>query len=91
MVSCLESGSGDRGISESLTTRTYLINAFWPVCFSSQCSDFEALSPDAWLQRQRSVSEEDFAKNPTRNRLVFLLNRTNHMSYHLGQALLASK
>jgi hypothetical protein len=39
---------------------------------------------------QRSI-QEDYAKDPTRNRLADLLSRTNHMSYHLGQITLALK
>jgi uncharacterized damage-inducible protein DinB len=54
-------------------------------------SCFESLSLEEWLQRHRAVSEEEYAKDPTRNRLAVLLNRTNHMSYHLGQAVLALK
>jgi len=38
-----------------------------------------------------AISEEDYAKNPARNRLAVLLNRTTHTSYHLGQALLAAE
>jgi hypothetical protein len=34
---------------------------------------------------------EDFLKNPLRNRLAVLMNRTGHLSYHLGQAALAPK
>jgi len=44
-----------------------------------------------WRQRHTAVSEEDFAKDPSRNRFAVLLSRTNHLSYHLGQALLALK
>jgi hypothetical protein len=35
------------------------------------------------------VSDEDFAKDPGRNRLAVVPSRTNHMSYHLGQIILA--
>jgi hypothetical protein len=35
------------------------------------------------------VSEEDFAKDPTRNRLAVVLSRTVHVSFHTGQAVLA--
>jgi hypothetical protein len=52
---------------------------------------FAKLSPSDWLQKHTSVSEEDFAKNPARNRFAVLLSRTNHLSYHLGQAVLATK
>ena len=52
---------------------------------------FAKLSPSDWLQKHTSVSEEDFAKNPARNRFAVLLSRTNHLSYHLGQAVLATR
>ena len=45
----------------------------------------EALRPEQWLERHTSVSEEDFEKDPSRNRLAVLLNRTNHASFHMGQ------
>lgn len=48
----------------------------------------EALSPKQWVGRHRAVSDEDFAKNPTRSCLTVVLNRTNHAGYHLGQLIL---
>ena len=44
-----------------------------------------------WVQRHSAVSEEDFAKDASRNRFSILLSRTNHLSYHLGQAVLGLK
>jgi len=52
---------------------------------------FATLSAADWLQKHASVSEEDFAKDPLRNRFAVLLSRTNHLSYHVGQAILATK
>ena len=52
---------------------------------------FEKLSWSDWLQRHSAVSEEDFAKDASRNRYAILLSRTNHLSYHLGQAVLGLK
>jgi hypothetical protein len=52
---------------------------------------FAKLSGTDWLHKHASVSEEDFAKDPLRNRFAILLGRTNHLSYHLGQAALAAK
>ena len=52
-------------------------------------SGVENFSADEWLKKHASVSQEDFAKDPTRNRLAVLLNRTNHASYHAGQITLA--
>jgi len=52
---------------------------------------FERMSSSDWLQRHSAASAEDFAKDNSRNRFAILLSRTNHLSYHLGQALLARK
>jgi hypothetical protein len=49
----------------------------------------ERFSPEEWLEKHTAVSEEDFAKDPGRNRLAVVLSRTNHVSYHLGQIMLA--
>jgi hypothetical protein len=52
---------------------------------------FEKMSWSDWLQRHSAVSAEDFAKDASRNRFAILLSRTNHLSYHLGQAVLGLK
>jgi hypothetical protein len=52
---------------------------------------FEEMSWSDWLQRHTAVSQEDFAKDASRNRFAILLSRTNHLSYHLGQAVLGLK
>ena len=50
-----------------------------------------SLSPAQWLEKHASVSAEDFAKDPSRNRFAILLNRTGHISFHLGQTALIAK
>jgi hypothetical protein len=52
---------------------------------------FEKISWAEWLGRHAAVSEEDFARDASRNRFAILLSRTNHLSYHLGQAVLGLK
>lgn len=47
-----------------------------------------SLSTDDWFKRHMAVSEEDFSKEPHRNKLNVVINRTNHLSYHLGQLIL---
>ena len=49
----------------------------------------ERFTPEEWLEKHAAVSDEDFAKDPGRYRLAVVLSRTNHMSYHLGQIMLA--
>ena len=43
------------------------------------------LQADDWFTRHNAVSEEDFLKEPHRNKLNIMINRTNHLSTHLGQ------
>lgn len=68
-----------------------LIKKGWNEVNGKLRDGFAKFSPGDWLQKHASVSEEDFAKDPLRNRFAILVSRTNHLSYHLGQAALASK
>ena len=63
----------------------------WNVVNAELWKGFEKMSSSDWLQRHTAVSEEDFAKDTSRNRFAILLSRTNHLSYHLGQAVLGLK
>ena len=63
----------------------------WNAVNAELWKGFEKMSSSDWLQRHAVVSEEDFAKDPSRNRFAILLSRTNHLSYHLGQAVLGRK
>ena len=67
------------------------LKQYWDEVNAKLHSQFASLSADEWLQRHYAMSEEDYAKDPTRNRLAVLLSRTNHTSYHLGQVILALK
>jgi hypothetical protein len=49
---------------------------------------FAELTPEQWLAGHATVSAEDFAAQPHRNRLSILLSRTSHLGYHLGQLML---
>jgi hypothetical protein len=51
----------------------------------------EKLSAPEWLERHDSVSAEDFAKEPWRNRMAVLLSRTTHAAMHEGQMRLVAK
>ena len=60
----------------------------WNVVNDGLRKGFEKMSWSDWVQRRSAVSEEDFAKDASRNRFAILLSRTSHLSYHLGQAVL---
>jgi uncharacterized damage-inducible protein DinB len=65
------------------------LKEYWDEVNGKLLSEFASLSANEWLLQHRAMSDEDYAKDPTRNRLAVLLSRTNHMSYHLGQIMLA--
>jgi hypothetical protein len=67
------------------------LRKYWDEVNGKLLSQFAGLSENEWLQRHNAMSEEDYAKDPTRNRLAVLLSRTNHMSYHWGRLTLALK
>jgi DinB superfamily len=67
------------------------IKKSWNEVNGKLLAGFERLSPAEWLQRHTSVSEEDFAKDPSRNRFAILLSRTGHITFHLGQTALIPK
>ncbi len=52
---------------------------------------FNNFSIEEWFQRHTAISEADFEKEPHRNRLNVLLNRTSHLANHLGQLIFLKK
>jgi hypothetical protein len=67
------------------------IKKAWDDVNNTLLAGFASLSGTAWLQKHAAVSDEEFAKDPLRNRFAVLLNRTTHISFHLGQTALISK
>jgi len=68
-----------------------LVRKAWREVNGRLFEGFANLSAADWLKKHGAVSEEDFAKEPLRNRLAILLSRTNHLAYHLGQTALRPK
>ena len=67
------------------------LRKYWKTVNEMLASYIDRLQPEEWLHKHTAVSEEDFKKEPHRNRLNVLLNRTNHASYHFGQLALLKK
>jgi len=61
------------------------LKAYWAAVHTELNTLFATLTPAEWFHRHNSVSDEDFAKDPTRNKLNVLLNRAGHIAYHIGQ------
>jgi len=65
------------------------MKAAWSAVHERLDSAMRKLTPAEWVERHASVSEEDFVKEPHRNRMALLLSRTSHVAYHVGQVVLA--
>lgn len=61
---------------------------YWKEVNNVLSEKFSKLSIEEWFQKHNAVSEVDFAKEPHRNKLNVVINRTNHLANHLGQLLL---
>jgi hypothetical protein len=64
------------------------LKAQWVAQNEKTTALFAGLSPDEWFSRHSNISQQDFEKEPHRNRLNVLLVRTNHLSNHRGQLTL---
>lgn len=64
---------------------------FWPEVNNKLSQHFNQMTTEEWFKKHTSVSEEDFDKEPHRNKLNVLLSRTNHLAYHLGQLAFLKK
>ncbi len=63
------------------------LKEYWTKLNEVLAGHFAALSGAGWLSRHTRVSEEDFQKDPLRNKLNVLIGRIGHMNYHRGQLI----
>ncbi len=63
----------------------------WKKVSSSLAGHMGVVKTEEWFKKHNAVSEENFIKEPHRNKLNILINRTNHLSYHLGQLTFLKK
>ena len=77
----------DRSVELKVTAQS--LKSAWDKINQRLWEGFSKFSPADWAGRHTAVSEEDFEREPHRNRFTVLLGRTAHLAYHLGQATLA--
>jgi hypothetical protein len=75
--------------SVQLTVSAQSLKAAWQEINQKLWEGFAKFSPSDWAQGHTAVSEQDFEREPHRNRFTVLLERTAHLAYHVGQAALA--
>lgn len=67
------------------------LRSYWKKLNDILSVKFNQMSTSDWFAKHAAISAEDFAKEPERNKLNVLINRTNHLAYHLGQLQLVKK
>jgi DinB superfamily len=65
-----------------------VLKDYWKQVNETLATHFASMETETWFQKHTSVTEEVFAREPHRNKLNVLINRTNHQSYHIGQLVL---
>lgn len=76
----------DRAVVQTLSGAE--LKGIWNEINEGLWLGFSKLSASDWLAKHTAVSEEDFVREPHRNRYTILLTRTSHLAYHFGQAIL---
>jgi uncharacterized damage-inducible protein DinB len=81
----------ERGTNQSgHLSKAELLNK-WIVIVSELDRAFKRMSEKEWHARHMAVSEEDFKKEPHRNKLNVMLSRVTHKASHLGQMAMQPK
>ena len=75
--------------SVQVTVSVQSLKTAWQEINQKLWDGFLQFSASDWTERHTAVSEEDFEREPHRNRFTVLLGRTVHLAYHVGQATLA--
>ncbi|MEO6610872.1 MAG: DinB family protein [Chitinophagaceae bacterium] len=78
--------SPDRSVAEIPTAKE--LRTYWKNLNAVLKKNFDSLEPAEWFQKHSAVSDEDFSKEPHRNKLNIIITRTTHLAYHQGQFIL---
>jgi hypothetical protein len=61
------------------------LKKYWNKINETLTAHFDSMKAEDWFSRHTAVSAEDFVKEPHRNKLNVLINRSVHQGYHIGQ------
>ncbi len=75
----------ERGTNQSGHLSKADLDKKWKDISAALDTAFKSWSEQDWLSKHTAVSEEDFKKEPHRNRLNVMLSRVAHKASHLGQ------
>lgn len=75
----------ERGSNQSGHLSKAELTERWKKILAELDRAFQAMSEAEWMGRHQAVTEEDFKKEPHRNKLNVMLSRVGHKASHLGQ------
>jgi len=61
------------------------LRSMWLAIHERLKNELAKIPAEDWFKRHQSMTDADFEKEPTRNKLSVLITRTNHLAYHFGQ------
>lgn len=68
-----------------------VLRAAWKDVNTRLSNHFAKMQPDDWFTGHTAISPGDFQKEPHRNKLNVIINRTNHLTSHYGQLVFLKK
>ena len=81
----------DRGTNQTSHLSKEDLNTKWKAITAELDNAFKSWSESDWLSKHAAVTEDDFKKEPQRNKLNVLLSRVAHKASHLGQIAMQAK
>jgi hypothetical protein len=81
----------ERGTNQAGHLTIKELSGQWKIIIEELNRTLKSYSEQDWLSRHTVVSEEDFKKEPHRNKLNVILTRLTHKASHLGQIALQVK
>lgn len=75
----------ERGTNQTGHLSKEELNTQWKAIVAELDNTFKSMSESDWHNRHMAVTEEDFKKEPHRNKLNVMLSRVSHKASHLGQ------
>jgi len=67
------------------------LRKYWSTVNAKLAENIQLFKAQDWFSGHTSISDQEFAKEPHRNKLNIIINRTNHLAWHLGQLVLLKK
>ncbi len=81
----------ERGTNQQGHLAKAELTSKWNLIVAELDTAFKKMTEADWLSRHMSVTEDDFKKEPHRNKLNVLLSRVTHKASHLGQIAMQAK